>query len=255
MIKTGHHSQNYSQYSQRNYQTILHRPNIFIVKRSLTDAETSGLKAGDEIISISDGTQTLTDASVSSKTVSTFISESKAQKLTVVYNRSKVNMTAEVSPNSTIVSGRRAIGVGMETMGILTLPAHLALIEGARATWLLTENTAIGLGHFFWDAITLKADFSQVTGVVGIAGAVGQARELGLTYLLSLVALISINLAVINLFPFPALDGGRLLFVIIESILGRPLPSVAVRWANTIGFVFLLLLMVVVTGHDILRLL
>ncbi len=217
-------------------------------------AQIAGLQPGDELVSVSAGLQKLTGTSISPETVSTLIAESHTETLAVTYQRSGKEIIAIVTPNTTVVLGKRAIGIGMETIGILKLPIHLALIEGAHTTFLLTKNTIIGLAHFLWDAITFKADFSQVTGVVGIAGVVGQARALGFTYLLSLVALISINLAVINLFPFPALDGGRLLFVIIEAIIRKPLPATAVRWVNTIGFVFLLLLMVVVTGHDILKL-
>ncbi len=79
------------------------------------------------------------------------------------------------------------------------------------------------------------------------------AAKFGFIYLLSFTALISINLAVINLIPFPALDGGRLLFVLIEAITRRRIkPSVAVAM-NATGFALLILLMIVVTGHDIYK--
>ncbi len=67
------------------------------------------------------------------------------------------------------------------------------------------------------------------------------------------MAIISINLALINLLPIPALDGGRLLFVIIEGIVRRPIKANVVRAFNTAGFAFLILLMVVVTAHDIFK--
>jgi regulator of sigma E protease len=142
----------------------------------------------------------------------------------------------------------------MDSIGILKLSPPLAFIEGLRTTGLIIKQTAIGLFDFFGGVFTLKSDLSQVSGPVGIAKVVGEARSLGFVYLLTLTALISINLAIINLLPFPALDGGRLLFVLIEAIIRRPIHPKVVQWTNTLGFVFLIILMLVVTTHDIIKL-
>jgi regulator of sigma E protease len=83
---------------------------------------------------------------------------------------------------------------------------------------------------------------------------VGDASKLGFVYLLSFTAFISINLAVINLVPFPALDGGRLLFVIIETIKRSPISSRVSIVLNTVGFAILLIFMVLVTIQDVSRL-
>jgi regulator of sigma E protease len=83
---------------------------------------------------------------------------------------------------------------------------------------------------------------------------VGDALEVGISFVLVITALISINLAVINLLPFPALDGGRLLFVLIESITGKPINPKLVSWINMIGFIILILLMLLVTYKDIINL-
>ena len=120
-------------------------------------------------------------------------------------------------------------------------------------TWGATVLTAIGLSNFFYGVFTLSADLSQVAGPVGIAGVVGGASAQGLGYLFSIMAIISINLALINLIPVPALDGGRLLFVIIESIIRRPIKASVARAMNGIGFLFLILLMLVVTANDIFK--
>ncbi len=129
-----------------------------------------------------------------------------------------------------------------------------AFIEGAVLTSTATQAVAVGLADFFLGVFTLRADFSQVSGPVGIAGVVGDAARAGWQQLFSLSALISINLALINLIPIPALDGGRLLFVAIEALLRRPLnPAIAGR-VNMVGFMALILLMVVVTVSDIYKL-
>lgn len=85
-------------------------------------------------------------------------------------------------------------------------------------------------------------------------GLVGDAQTLGFIYLLSFTAFISINLAVINLVPFPALDGGRLLFLLIEKIKGSPISPKIANTLNYVGFGLLLLLMAFVTYHDIAKL-
>jgi regulator of sigma E protease len=93
-----------------------------------------------------------------------------------------------------------------------------------------------------------------MTGPIGLVGMVGDARSLGLAYLLGFVALISVNLAVINLAPFPALDGGRLLVLLIEAVYRRPLPAGFVNMLNMVGFALLIGLMIIVSYHDLVRL-
>ena len=148
---------------------------------------------------------------------------------------------------------RPALGVEVATIGVVPLSFFAAITEGATLTWNATVLTAQGLAHFFYGIFTLTADLSQVAGPIGIAGVVGSAGAQGMGNLFSIMAIISINLALINLIPIPALDGGRLLFVAIESIIRRPIKPSISRALNTIGFVFLILLMVVVTAHDIFK--
>jgi regulator of sigma E protease len=105
------------------------------------------------------------------------------------------------------------------------------------------------------DGFTGHGNLSAVTGPIGIVGVVGDAAKFGFVYLLSFTALISINLAVINLIPFPALDGGRLLFLLIEKIKGSRINPKIANTANIIGFGLLMILMVVITYHDIVKLL
>ncbi len=166
-------------------------------------------------------------------------------------------LTIQVTPKTGIIAAspnQPAIGVQVVEAGIVKIPLKDAISQGAIETWGATKETAIGLFNFFKGIVTLKANLSQVSGPIGIAGVVGQAYANGLSALLSLAALISINLAIINLLPIPALDGGRLLFVIIEAVIRRPLnPKIAER-VNMVGFMLLILLMVVVSGHDIFKL-
>jgi regulator of sigma E protease len=93
----------------------------------------------------------------------------------------------------------------------------------------------------------------QVAGPVGIASLTGQVADMGFAYLMQFVALLSINLAIINFIPFPALDGGRVLFLIIEKIKGRPVKKETEALFHNIGFIILLLLILVVTFQDVIR--
>ena len=118
----------------------------------------------------------------------------------------------------------------------------------------MIKETAIGLYTFIATIFQGTANFSNVAGPVGIAGIVGNAAELGFSYLVMITALISINLGVINLIPFPALDGGRILFVAIEGLIRRRIPMQFNNAVNAVGFALLMALMVAVTYKDIARL-
>jgi regulator of sigma E protease len=142
----------------------------------------------------------------------------------------------------------------MSLAGIVRLPPHEALWRGTVMTGELLTAVAVGLGGFLADAFTMRADFTQVAGPVGIVGMVGEASSLGIAYLLTFTAFISLNLAVINMLPFPALDGGRLVFVAIEKLTGRMIKPVIANTLNFVGFALLIVLMIAVTYNDILRL-
>lgn len=214
----------------------------------------AGLIAGDSILNAKDSGGEWRAADP--KSFSAFIAESKGSPVTLRVRHSGAEQTLTATPAAGVVPAdpsRYALGVEVATIGIVPLSLGAALVEGARLTWSATLLTAQGMAHFFYGVFTLSADLSQVAGPVGIAGVVGSAAAQGIGGLLSIVALISINLALINLIPVPALDGGRLLFVIVESSIRRPIkPSVA-RAFTAAGFAFLILLMVVVTAHDIFK--
>jgi regulator of sigma E protease len=93
----------------------------------------------------------------------------------------------------------------------------------------------------------------DVSGPVGIAYMTRQVSDLGFLYLLQFTAILSVNLGVLNILPIPALDGGRIFFVLIEMIKGSPVSQRAEQWIHSVGFMALLLLMLVVTIYDFSR--
>jgi regulator of sigma E protease len=216
-------------------------------------AETAGLIAGDTIISVDVGGKPV--ANPTAENISQTISQSKTGDVTISYKQGDdAPKTVTITPNTSIVPGERLIGISMDGLGTLKLSPPLALLEGAHTTYLLIISTAQGLGIFLWQTVMGKSNWSDVSGPIGIATVVGQATRLGFVYLLSLVALISLNLALINLVPFPALDGGRLLFVAIEAVTRRQIPPKVASWLNTIGFFLLLALMLFISAHDVFNL-
>ncbi|MDO8569220.1 MAG: RIP metalloprotease RseP [bacterium] len=210
-------------------------------------AATAGLKSGDVILSLSRGE---IYSELAPEAASLFIADS-VEPITFIVERGENISTKVVVPEEGIVTDRLAVGISMDVIGIVKLPPHQALWYGLKTTSELTLLTGQALITFFIQALTGGADFSSVTGPVGIVGMVGDARELGFVYLLTFTALISINLSIINLLPFPALDGGRLFFVLIEAVSRRPIPPRIFNAVNTIGFALLLLLMLLITIQDV----
>ena len=99
-----------------------------------------------------------------------------------------------------------------------------------------------------------KLSLNSLSGPVGIFNLVGETAKTGIANLVFLIGYISVNVGFINLLPLPAFDGGRLLFLIIEKITGKPVPAKVENWIHTIGFVLLMILMVYITWNDIMRL-
>lgn len=218
-------------------------------------AEEAGLLRGDIITNIKKGEEVLLTKSAEDFTE--FVAGSKGEELTLSITRGAEELTLTAIPEAGVISAdveRAALGVGVASFGTVAVPWYKAPLEGAVLTWEATKVTAVGLVAFFGSIFTLSADLSQVSGPVGIAGAVGDAGASGIVPLLTLTAIISINLALINLLPFPALDGGRLLFVIIEAITRKRIPASVAGVLNFGGFALLILLMVVITASDVLKL-
>lgn len=126
-----------------------------------------------------------------------------------------------------------------------------AVVEGFRASAVITADIVGALGTLARDTLSGHPDLSSVAGPVGLVSLVGEVGGMGWGYILTFVALISLNLSIINLLPLPALDGGRLLFVAIEALTRRRIPTRIFNISNTVGFGLLLLLMVLITIHDV----
>ena len=217
---------------------------------SNSPAAIAGLKSGDKIVYIEKDGQPTTY--ISPATVQSMVAP--GGKITMGYIRGKDTAynIIEVVPKDE--NGKFMIGISMDQIGTAKLPVLLAFREGLSLTVSITKGTVVGLYTLIKEALIGKGSLDAITGPVGMVGIVGDAYKFGFIYLLSFAALISVNLAIINLLPFPALDGGRLFFLLIEKIKGSRLNPKIANTANAIGFGILILLMLVVTFHDVVKL-
>jgi regulator of sigma E protease len=215
-------------------------------------AEEAGLRAGDSIVSVSAGELELENPTA--QETFDFIGNNQDSELSFEILRGETVETIDVTPIEGVVPGKKAIGVSFDNLIEVTLPIHKAIAQGYNTSIDLTLAITVGMWDFFGSIFTGDSEvLSQVAGPVGIAGMVGQASELGVSYLITFTAIISLNLAVLNLIPFPALDGGQIVFVIWEAITKKKINPKIVSVLNITGFVLLMLLMIVVTFGDIAR--
>lgn len=140
-----------------------------------------------------------------------------------------------------------------ETGNIQKVPFYKAPYEGLKETAKITKETFVGVIGFFKQIFTTASVPDGAVGPVGIFSVASQTSEAGFIYFIYLLAVISINLAIMNMLPFPALDGGRFLFLAIEAITRKSIPRKFEVIVNGAGLLFLLSLMVFLTVKDIGR--
>ncbi len=176
-----------------------------------------------------------------------------AGPLTIDYTHLGKAHTATITPTGSGIA--RVIGIAIEPVQAERLPFFTALKAALQQTWMTMGEIFTTLESLIAGLFHHNNTGSALVGPVGLAQEIGSAASIGFTYLLAFTAAISVNLAVINILPFPALDGGRLVVVLLEAIFRRKFSSNTVAIIHAIGFLLLLLLMVVLTVGDIRRLL
>lgn len=227
-----------------------------IVAGTLPNAPADGkLPVGSEITSVQSGDDILSKPTPA--TFSEFVTTHAPSEVIVAYTHESAEQTVTLTPVSGLVNDNPSkfiVGTSLSLVEIKKQPIHTAVIEGFKMTTHGLYSISAGLLTLIKESFIGKADFSGIAGPVGIVGMVGDAASYGLTPLLTFTAIISLNLAVINLLPFPALDGGRLVFVLIEAVTKKRVPAKWTGWTNLIGFALLMVLMAAVTFNDISRL-
>jgi len=211
-------------------------------------AMAAGLAVGDAITKI-DGT-----AYATIDEVQQYVNAHRGKELAFEVLHDRTPKTLHVTPREEPPQGEGPLGFAMVKTGIERLPWYRAIPEGVKDTYSLSWLFLKVLFGLFRDLVTKGQVSGDVTGPVGIAVLTGRVARLGIAHLLQFAAAISVNLALINIFPIPALDGGRILFIIIEKIKGHPVSRTIEQKIHQVSFALLLTLMLLITVRDVIRL-
>jgi len=203
-------------------------------------AEESGVMSGDKILDFSD-----VESFVS------FVSQNKGKEITFFIERQGDKKEIKVIPRIEAPAGQGATGVELGISGVGKMPFFQAIWESLKSAAGMFVFIYVMLFKLIASIFTGGDLFSQVSGPIGIFKVTSQAASWGFLSLLNLVALISINLAAINIFPFPALDGGRLVILTAEKVKGKPVSASFQQIINGIGFALLILLIIFISIQDI----
>jgi regulator of sigma E protease len=218
-------------------------------------ADRADLRAGDRILSVNGSAVTSWDDFVEE------IQSRPEEPVELLIERDGVRLTARLTPERATdvdpaTGAERTIG----KIGVYPARGELAYqdvgpIEAVQYGALTTLGTTRMILGFLGQLVTGNISPRSVGSIVTIGEASGQAAQAGIEMFLQFIALFSINLAVLNLLPIPVLDGGHLLFLLIEGVRGRALSvEQRVRWMN-VGFMILLGIMLLALSNDVLRLL
>jgi len=215
-------------------------------------AERAGLKSGDVVVAVA-GQPVFTPEELMQA-----IQKRAGQTFEVAVERDSRRIPLTVTANAVkektpagedVEVGRIGVGIVTKTVKYESYPPHVAAWSGIVKTWDMTALTAKGL----WKIVSRQIDSSNIGGPIQIASEAGRQAKEGAASLALFTAIISVNLALLNLLPVPMLDGGHLFFFVIEAVMGRPLSLRKREAAQQLGFVLLMLLMVYALYNDLVR--
>jgi regulator of sigma E protease len=214
-------------------------------------AKIAGIMKGDQVAQIGNKKIESTEDLISAA------KKYAGQKVEIVVGRKVAyegqRLVFSLIPRKNPPKGEGALGVSVSNLEFKKYSVWQAPYYGTIETMKMTWLTAKGIVDIFGRLIMFREVPKEVAGPVGIAKLVGQAVNYGFMAVLQLMGLLSLNLAVINVFPFPALDGGRLMFVLIEIITRRRINPKFEAIVNTVGFFILIAVIILITRNDILR--
>ncbi|MCL4406462.1 MAG: site-2 protease family protein [Patescibacteria group bacterium] len=202
-------------------------------------AQSAGLKSGDQVLGFSN--------------LDTFlgiIKDHEGQPLAFEVARDSEIIKVSVTPTAPVSAETGRIGAEVTESGISRSGFFESIGRGFQSCFKIIGLIFERLASFF----KIRGSLSNVSGVVGVIGAIHTANKLGLTYVLELLGMVSLNFTVVNLLPIPALDGGNIAFLIYEKIRGKPAATKITSTVNLAGYLVLLFLMIVVNIRDISKL-
>lgn len=216
-------------------------------------ASKAGLKPGDRIIKITNPVSQNEITVYKVKEVQDFMESNKGQELVLTAQRAREIFEAKITPRAFPPAGEGPLGVALVRMGEKTYPWWQTLWHGIYQTWNLTLAVFQGYYQALSNVFQGQPSGVQFTGPVGIFHLMGQASQMGFSYFLNFIGLISIYLAVFNILPIPATDGGKLIFLGIEFLRKKPIAPKIEQGITTAFFMALIGLMVLVTIKDVIR--
>jgi regulator of sigma E protease len=220
-------------------------PRLTIIEvQANSAADEAGLKKGDVVTAINaGGIETPIDTVTKFREVT---SQNKGNEIGLEVLRNGKSQEVLLTPKADVAEGEGPVGVGIQRMATLIekYPWYQAPVQGVIYTWQVTVGTIVGLWAIFSQLFAGQGmpEGAQFAGPLGITVFLANAASYGVGFFLYFIGSLSVAVAVFNLFPIPALDGGKLIFLIIEKIKGKPI-SVQVEQGVTVFFFFLLIVM------------
>lgn len=214
---------------------------------------------GTEILSIGTQEKTIPLEELNSKSIGEFVQANNNSVIRVEYKTTiegeTVNKVVEAVPQPGIVEGKKILGLGFADISNTKYTFVQAFKAASRFTFYTIENIFIELWKLLQNIFTGNAKVQDsLSGPVGLAMLTNKVSEQGMEKILFFAGMLSLSLAAFNVLPIPALDGGRILFVLFEVVFRRKVPIKIEQGFHAIGFILLLLLMFFVTYFDILKL-
>jgi len=208
-------------------------------------ADIAGIKRGDIVLSINN-TKFLKETELQD-----FVNKNIGKELDYNIKRGSEEFVIQATPEILKETGKGGVGVAIAETAIVKYPWYSAIVQGFLTTIFLIWAIVVAFFELIKNLITGAGLSAEIAGPVGIATVTGEMADLGFIYLMQFTALLSVNLAVVNFLPFPALDGGRILFLIIEKIKGKPVKREIEATLHYVGFALLIVLIILVTFKDI----
>jgi regulator of sigma E protease len=207
-------------------------------------ADVADIRTGDVILQVGD----LVNPEVTS--MQEYTNKIGSNPLDVVVLRGTELIVKTVTPVKYENTGKYGIGVAIVDAGIVKYPWYLAGVEGFKLAGFYTKEIFIAFGGLI-KGLFVGAVPEGISGPIGIAVMTGEVARLGLIRLLQFTAILSLNLAVLNILPIPALDGGRLLFLFLTKLNRKLKIDKYENMAHGIGFILLMILVIIVTVRDL----
>lgn len=239
--------------TDEKYGHLVKNPSLMITDAALeSPAYKAGLIPGTTILSVK--SRGISSDLKTKESLVSFIEKHQNDEFLISYKKPD-GMKAETKISAVygIIPDKKALGISLESVGTFNTSFVQAISIGTVRTYEIVTMTFDGLKTLISSLTEGKSVLSSLSGPVGIAKIVGQTSTYGVVAVLTLVAVLSINLAIFNILPLPALDGGRMVVVAIEAVIKKKIPFKYYSWINTVSFLLLIILLVVVTFHDIQR--